>query len=558
MTFVSFHNQSLRQILAEVVEINRRNHATRRTPITSAAPTKVVPTVRSTPSTVAPPVTIPAVPSMPPTQTCRTFLSFHGCRFKDNCRFFHDRDALAKLKEQWASGNAKKKLEQVRANQQLAYNKGILAAKSNNATVSLATKVAVPVTVAAPSKPFPKAPTKKRQACKYFRSPRGCYRMNCSFSHEDVPPMRPQKLIDDTIPGEVQVLTGTKPISRNPRKPSKPFKAIVAKAVEPEETPVVHKPIIWADVPDLDDLNFRFDTVWKIFGKPMPTKKEAIEWCNEMHSNGNFKHFTPGQLRTWAKSINLQTLEEYYIYIGSLPGIFEQFNPVTQDLITKVKAAYNAEKARPKYDTFHCFGNLPAELCMKIWGFAVRNGRILTVTLNQKTIHYEGGPGLFIRHSAPSPLWYVCKQSQKASMMDRSCAYFFGCDYFSSRFDTLFLRDSVADIHRFAGQISDWRGKIVHRLSLPYYQVRNAICMTTMAKDLLEAFPRLIRIELLFLDTEYCNKKYLPNSASVLEKANIAIAKAYKGRRGMAAPRVRLVPVSEKNAKDMGITDGWW
>ncbi|KAF7861842.1 hypothetical protein EAF04_007724 [Stromatinia cepivora] len=493
---------------------------------------------------------VPITPTLP-IRVCKFFLSRNGCKYENNCRSFHDYDALIRRREQWAATDAKK-LEQVRSNQQLAYTQKVLALKSNNAKVS--------IVVATPSKPSLKETIKKRSACKDYRSPRGCHRKHCLFSHENLPSEEPEKLIDDTIPGEVQIPKCPKAMLRK-RKASKASKAPVVKVTEPEPEAAlpILKPIVWADNPYLGDRDYCGNAIWQIFGKPCPTKEEAIEWCQEMQSNGNFKHFTLDDIIRWARAINISDRDEFLTHIGYIPGIFERFEPRLQLYIKRLRAKYDAEEARPKYDTFHCFGELPNELCLKIWGFAVRIGRTLTVSLNKKKIHSSEGPGLFIRQSGSggSPLWYVNKQSQKASMMDKHCGYYFGCDYFSPRFDTLFLNDSAASLNLFTSQIALWRGNVVQRLSFPHYQLCNVTYMPRFAADLLKAFPSLIRIEFWLSDGDYYSK-YLKKSASVIQKANTAIVQAYGVRVGIKPPRVRFAIVPEERAAEIGIGGGLW
>ncbi|KAJ8062991.1 hypothetical protein OCU04_008236 [Sclerotinia nivalis] len=493
---------------------------------------------------------VPVTPTLP-INVCKFFLSRNGCKYEDNCPSFHDYDALIRCKEQWAASDAKK-LEQVRSNQQLAYTQKVLALKSNNAKVS--------IVVATPSKSSLKETTKKRSASKGYRSPRGYHRKHCLFSHENLPSEEPEKLIDDTIPGEVQIPKCPKAMLRK-RKASKASKAPVVKVTEPEPeaTLPVLKPIVWANNPYLGDEDYCDNAIWQIFGKPCPTKEEAIKWCQEMQSNGNFKHFTLDDIIRWARAMDISDRDEFLTHIGYIPGILERFEPRVQLYIERLRAKYDAEEARPKYDTFHCFGKLPPELCLKIWGFAARTGRTLTVSLNKKQIHTSEGPGIFIRQlgSGGSPLWYVNKQSQAASMMDKYCGYYFGCDYFSPRFDTLFLNDSAASLNLFTSQIALWRGNVIQRLSFPHYQLCNVTYMPRFAADLLEAFPSLIRIEFWLSDGDYYSK-YLKKSASVIQKANTAIAQAYGVRVGVKPPRVRFAIVPEERALEIGIGGGLW
>ncbi|ESZ92428.1 hypothetical protein SBOR_7187 [Sclerotinia borealis F-4128] len=407
MTFISFHHQPLRHILAEVVEINRRNNnVAYRAPIASAAPIKVVP-----------------------------------------------------------KASAKK--------------------------------------------------TQKKQACKYYRSPRGCRYKNCRFLHQD-------------LPSEV-----------------------------PETLPVV-KAIVWKGNPRLSDETFRNNYILQHFGWGSPTKKQGIEWFQQMHSDGHLKYFTYDQLLDWAYSLNIQTREDFLIYIGSLPDIFHQFRQVTQHEIAKLKADDDSEKAKPKYDTFHCFDALPTELRLKIWGFAVRTGRQLIVKPNFHTVHTTGGPGIFFRKSSPSPLWLANKESEEASSRDTTCSFLFGCDMFSATFDTLFLSHSAADLHLCASNVPSWGGDVVQRVSLTYYKVCNVKKLIDLAKDLFVAFPVAIRIEFWLSDSAKHSAKYLPKSAAVMEKATAAINEAYQGRIGMAPPRVRLITVPEARAIELDINDGFW
>ncbi|CAD6447527.1 d6ca60dd-a28e-442f-ae7f-57577725cdab [Sclerotinia trifoliorum] len=498
---------------------------------------------------------------VPPTlsnKACKFFLSRNGCRYEDNCPLFHDYDALNKRREQWVANDAKK-LEQVRSDKQPGYTQKALALQSNNARVSMV--------VTASSKSFLKETVKKRSACNDYRSSRGCHRKHCLFSHESLPSQEPEKLIDDTIPGEVQIpkFPRTMIRKRNASKASKAYKAPVVKFTEPEPEPEPEatlpglESIVWANNPHLGDEKYCDSAIWKIFGKPCPAKEEAIEWFQEMHSNGNLKHFTFGDIIRWARSMCISDRDEFLTHIGYMPGILESFEPRVQLYIERLRAKYDAEKARPKYDTFHCFDKLPNELCMKIWGFAARAGRTLTASINKKQIYTSDGPGLFIRHlgSGGSPLWYVNKQSQKASMMDKHCGYYFGCDYFSPSFDTLFLNDSAESLNSFTSQIVLWRGNVVQRLSFPHYQLCNVTCLRRFAADLLKAFPGLIRIEFWLSDGEYYSK-YLKKSASIIEKANAAIVQAYGVRVGVKPPRVRFVMVPEKRALEIGIGGGLW
>lgn len=492
-----------------------------------------------------------------PVKVCKYFLGRKGCRYKNNCQSFHDQDAIAKLKEQWAANDIKKKLESVRANQQATYTREVLALKSNNSNI--------PVAVAKSSKPSPKRPPKtKRSACKNFRSPNGCVRKNCPFPHEE-----PEKLIDDTVPGEVPEVSSIISSSQIPkfpkatlrkRKTKKSPKATVVKTSEPEQVFPAAKPIVWEGNPDLGDEAYCTRAILQIFGKFAPTKEEAIEWCKEMGANRNFRHFVNlDNLAMWGRAINLNT-DEFLTHIGYLPELPVRFTFKVQLYIKQLRIAYEAEQARPKYDIFHRFDDLPNELCMKIWGFAVRRGRTLTVSLNQGTIHTEGGPGLFKhRHgTSPSPLWLVNKQAQKACMMDKSCAFYFGCDYFSSRFDTLFLNDSADNVNLYAAQIALWRGNVVQRLSFPHYRLCDVTDMGRFATSIYNAFPNLIRLEFSLSDGEYWSK-YREKASKVVEGANTAIAKVYK-RRGadIKLPRVRFVLVPEEQAMGLGIGGIGW
>lgn len=498
-------------------------------------------------------------------------MSRRGCRFSKKCSFFHDQVALTRNREQWAADDAKKKLEKVRCKQQLTYTKEALAVKSNSTTTKLTVAAAITVS---PSKPLPKKSAKKRPTCRDWRSFSGCHRKNCPYPHELIlpknqenfiedttpskaqpptcpkaPSKEPEKLIDDTVPGEVQVPISPKIISQQPRKSGQPFNRIL-----PEEYYLEH--VVWEGNPYLDYLPFCHKAIWKIFGRP-PTRKQAIDWIQEMHSNDNFKHFNNHELIKWAKVIGIGNEDEFHTHIGYLPGILKRFNPTVRLHIKKLREAYEAEEKRYKYDTFHCFSNLPNELCLKIWGFAVRSGRMLAVGINNRPITEDGHNGIFRRQSPPSPLWYVNKQSQQASMNDKECGYYFGCDYFSPRYDTLFLHEDAANLHLFAGDIARWRGGVVQRLAFPYYQLYNAIDRITFAEDLFKAFSGLIRIEFWLSDGKD-HAKYLENSARVIERATQSIAKAYKYRVGKKPPRVRLIMVPEQRAKELAIGGGLW
>ncbi|KAF7889266.1 uncharacterized protein EAF01_010759 [Botrytis porri] len=492
-----------------------------------------------------------------PIKVCKYFLSRKGCRYKNNCQSIHDHDARAKLREQWAADDVKKKLEQVRTNQQTSSTREVLAPKGNNLNI--------PVAVAKPSKPSPKRPSKKkRPACKNLQSPDGCVRKNCPFPHDE-----PEKLIDDTVPGEAPEVSNSISSSQIPkcpkaishkRKVKKSSKATVVKTSEPEQIFSAAKPIIWEGNPNLGDEAYCTSAVLQIFGKFAPTKEEAIEWCKEMDVNRNFRHFTNfDDLTMWGRAINLNT-DEFLTHIGYLPEILVRFTLKTQLYIKKLRAVYEAEQARPKYDTFHRFDDLPNELCMKIWGFAVRSGRTLTVSINQDAIYTEGGPGLFKRRrgTSPSPLWLVNKQAQKACMLDKSCAFYFGCDYFSSRFDTLFLNDTAENVSLYATQIALWRGNVVQRLSFPHYRLCDITDMRLFATSLYTAFPNLIRLEFSLSDGEYWSK-YREKAPKVVEAAGTEIAKVYK-RRGanIKLPRVRFALVPEKQAMGMGIGGIGW
>ncbi|KAF7950237.1 hypothetical protein EAE96_007528 [Botrytis aclada] len=488
-----------------------------------------------------------------PVKVCRYFLSPKGCRNKNDCQSFHDHDARAKLRQERAANNVKKKLEQVHTNQQTSYTREVLGLKSNNSII--------PVAVAKPSKPSPKSsPKKRRPACKNFHSPDGCVKKNCPFSHEEL-----EKLIDDTVPGEApefsnsQVPKCPKAMLRK-RKAKKSSNATVVKTSEPEQIFSAVKPIVWEGNPNLGDEAYCTSAILQIFGKFAPTKEEAIEWCKEMGANRNFQHFTNlDNLTMWSRAINLNT-DEFLTYIGYLPDIPVKFDFKMQLRIKKLRAAYEAELARPKYNTFHCFDDLPNELCMKIWGFAVRSGRTLTVSLNQDTIFAEGGPGLFKRRrgTPPSPLWLVNKQAQNACMLDTSCAFYFGCDYFSSRFDTLFLNDSAENVNLYATQIAHWRGNVVQRLSFPHYRLCDVTDMRRFASSLYKAFPNLIRLEFSLSDGDHWSK-YREKASKVVEVADTEIAKVYK-RRGadIKLPRVRFVLVPEEQAMGMGIGGIGW
>ncbi|TGO22620.1 hypothetical protein BPAE_0161g00260 [Botrytis paeoniae] len=492
-----------------------------------------------------------------PVKVCKYFLSRKGCKYKHNCQSFHDYNAMAKLREQWAANDAKKKLEQVRTNQQTAYTREVLALKSNNSKI--------PVAVAKSSKPYPKRSLKKkRPACKNSQSPDGCVRKNFPFPHDE-----PEKLIDDTVPGEAPEVSKTISSSQIPkcpkamlrkRKAKKSSKATVVKSSEPEQVFSAAQPIVWEGNPNLGDEAYCTRAILQIFGKFAPTKEEAIEWCKEMGVNRSFRHFNNfDNLTMWGRAINLNT-DEFLIHIGYLPEIPVQFTFKMQLYIKKLRAAYEAEQARPKYDIFHRFDDLPNELCMRIWGFTVRSGRTLTVSLNRDTIHIEGGPGLFKRRrgTSPSPLWLVNKQAQKACMLDKSCAFYFGCDYFSSRFDTLFLNDSAENFNLYATQVAQWRGNIVQRLSFPHYRLCDITDMRLFATSLYKAFPNLIRLEFSLSDGESWSK-YREKAHKVVEGADTEIAKVYK-RRGanIKLPRVRFVLVPEEQAMGMGIGGIGW
>ncbi|RAL67064.1 hypothetical protein DID88_007844 [Monilinia fructigena] len=575
MTFANFYNQPLRQVLAEVVQINQNNHAARRTPILSAtttevvsfAPTKVVPVVTAqvaptkaistvpvrvvpvftAPATprvvksqpvridpglqrlmdasstgtdsVAPVVTVPAVRK----QACRDFLSVHGCKYKRNCKFTHDHAALAKLKELWAAEKAQKKLEQVRSKQQVTYTKEVLAAKSPNLTINPVVKRDTKVSVAAapPLKPHPKILIDKKPLCKAFHSPWGCIKKHCLFTHEVLPPKN------------LRVPTGPKLISNKPQNTGKLSKATVVKVGNPEKILPFNYSIVWKGNPNLGCASYCGKTVWKIFGEPQPSKKQIKEWCREMHTNGNFKHFTEQQLFIWKFQLGL-SMADFSGYIASLPGVFERLCPATtQNYVRKAKAAFDAEEARPKYDTFPHFSEFPCELRIKVWNYAIQSGRTVDVILNQGTIHDEtGGPGIFKRKSPPSPFWFTTKECEEISKLDEDCRTLFGADYFSPDFDTLHFRDDEKNLYRFASRIRLWDCGRVRRLSMPWYRFHQSSCMKDLATNLIEAFPALTDIKLLLSDSDY-HKKDVPKAPHVVEKAELAMRKACEGRFGL-------------------------
>ncbi|KAB8293941.1 hypothetical protein EYC80_009414 [Monilinia laxa] len=577
MTFTNFYNQPLRQVLAEVVFINQNNHAARRTPILSAtttevvsfAPTKVVPVVtapatprlvKSLPvridpglqrlmnasstgtDSVAPVITVPAVRK----QACRDFLSVNGCKYKRNCKFTHDHAALAKLKERWAAEKAQKKLDQVRSMQQVTYTKEVLAAKGQNLTINPVVKRDTKVSVAAapPLKPHAKILTDKKPLCKAFHSPWGCIKKHCLFTHEVLPPKN------------LRVSTGLKLISNNHQNTGKLSKATVVKVDHPEKILPFYYSIVWKGNPNLGCASYCGKTVWKIFGEPQPSREQVKQWCRDMHTNGNFKHFTEHQLFIWKVQLGL-SMADFSGYIASLPGVFERLCPATQNYVRKAKFAFDAEEARPKYDIFPHFSELPCELRIQVWKYAIQSGRTVDVILNQGTIHDEpGGPGIFKRKSAPSPFWFTTKECEEISKLDEDCQTLFGADYFSSDFDTLHFRDDEKNLHRFASRIRLWDCGRVRSLSMPWYRFDKSSCMKDLAADLIEAFPGLTDIKLLLSDSDY-HKKDVPKAPRVVEKAELAMQKACEGRFGLKKPTVTLVMMAKAEAVRIGVDTEW-
>ncbi|KAA8565719.1 hypothetical protein EYC84_009560 [Monilinia fructicola] len=565
-------NVAHRKFLREVADQN--NHAARHTPILSAtttevvsfAPTKVVPVVTAqvaptkvvstAPVKIVPVFTAPATPGVVKSQAvrinpglqrlmdaastgtdsvvpvvtvpavrkqaCRDFLSVNGCRYKRRCKFTHDHAALAKLKERWAAEKAQKKLEQVRSKQQVNYPKEVLAAKDQNLTINPVVKRDTKVSVAAAPllKPHPKPLTDEPRPCKAFHSSWGCIKKNCLFTHEVLPPKHPR------------VPTGPKLISNEPQNTGEFSKATVVKAGNPEMILPFQKSIVWKGNPNLGCASYCDEITWKIFGQSQPSK-EQIKAC---------------LICLWLT---------FLATLHLLPGVFERLCPATQNYVRKAKAAFDAEEARPKYDTFPRFSELPCELRIQVWLYAIQRGRTVDVILNQGTIHDErGGPGIFKRKSPPSPFWLINKECEEISMRDEDCTTLFGADYFSPDFDTLHFRDDEKDLHRFASRIRLWDCGRVQSLSMPWYRFHKASCMKTLATDLIEAFPGLTDIKLLLSDSDY-HKKDVPKAPRVVEKAELALRKACEGRVGLKKPSVTFAMMAEAEAVKAGVDTKW-
>lgn len=330
-----------------------------------------------------------------------------------------------------------------------------------------------------------------------------------------------------------------------------PKNLIDEKVEESKEPPV----IVWEGNPNLGNPEWMSETLTQILGWEGTSDKEAtIGWCKEMASNGNFKHFTSSELNNLGIKLCLTKLE-FYVWIVSTPDVIDRvpWNMKVQAL--RYKAAYDAEQARPKYDTFHYFEKLPVELRIKIWRFAHNKGRTLRAAVNKGKIYPEGinGPGLLKRRSPPSELWQVNKLSQESAGLDIYCGFYFGCDFFSPGYDTLFLQNDASDIHRFAKAIRAESGDQVQRLTLQYSTLEYAFSLKEISDDLRIAFPNLIRVEVLLSDAHW-HKDQMKNHGKFFPKVVAAIKKAYETRTRIGAPRIRLKIISQEAGEAIGIT----
>ncbi|QSZ36308.1 hypothetical protein DSL72_007434 [Monilinia vaccinii-corymbosi] len=361
--------------------------------------------------------------------------------------------------------------------------------------------------------------------CKRYRSPWGCLKRNCLLVHKDI---------------------------EKPHKTSKPVKPTVDEVAEPEEILPILKPIVWEGNSDLGCTSYINKAICQIFGTFDPSKEQVAEWCHEMHKNGHFDHFSMKELYTWSSQLRMSSVE-FSGLIAFSPGIFERLSARDQHFVLKEKAIFDA----PKYDTFHCFNNLPNELCMQIWEFARRSERTVVVRLNTRTVYDADGPGIFIRQSPRSPLWYVNRQSREAAKRNGgSCKFYFGADYFSPIFDTLHFHNNENELQLLAPQVLRWRGDVVQKLSLPWWRFDKSPNMETFASNLFVAFPNVVEITLFLSDSDY-HKKDVPKAPRVTDKARVAIHKACGVRDLLPLPTVRLAMMPEAEAMIAGVDTKW-
>jgi hypothetical protein len=442
----------------------------------------------------------------------------------------------------------------------------------------------------------PKLTSATASDCRDYKTVKGCLRKNCRWFHrdvtsKDVPIMiqhrqEVEKLIDideepsttviqtksDVVPiitqhpKEVEKLidideepstTVLQTKSDNvPTKNTKPIKSKKKKrgkkAVDTMYKPEV-KEIQWKNNPQLADPSFAMNSLWAIFGTDRPSIKQIETWCSEMGSQGNFKYFSKYALQNWFEVLGLNDTQRAMLII--LPYVPEKINPSCRGYVMRIKNEYEREQAKPKYNTFYKFAELPNEICVKIWQFTHRFGRTVKVSFNLRfdPRDHERHP-LFTRLTPPSPLWQTSVQSRASAMLDRRCCYRYS-DYFSYDLDTLFIADSAARLNQYSGWIDDSDRKTLRHLQFHYYNVRDCKNLETWANDV-AIFRNLKTLDIVISDAKEEHKYYV-RAQEMLPLVERTINKAYKYY-GNKPPKVKVLALGSEKAKELGIEYSFW
>jgi hypothetical protein len=272
-----------------------------------------------------------------------------------------------------------------------------------------------------------------------------------------------------------------------------------------------------------------------------------------MGSQGNFKHFSKYALENWFEVLGLNDTQRAMLIV--LPWVPEKMNPSCRGYVMRIKSEYEREQAKPKYNTFFKFAELPNEICVKIWQFTHRFGRTVKVRFNVcfDPLDHERKP-LFKRLTPPNPLWETCEQSRQSAMLDRRCCYRYS-DYFSYDFDTLFIADNAQRLHQFRDWIHDSDRKTLRRLQFHYYDVRDAKDLEVWAQDV-AVFRYLTTLDIIISDAKEEHKHYL-KAKELLPYVERLIKKAYK-LNGHTPPRINVLALNPQKAEEVGITYSFW
>ncbi|KAM3079505.1 hypothetical protein ACMFMG_005926 [Clarireedia jacksonii] len=409
------------------------------------------------------------------------------------------------------------------------------------------------------------SPITNKSDCRDFKKPGGCPRKDCRWFHPEtdikhVPitnqyPEEVDTLIDvDKEPStaDAQTISNNEPTKSmkisTPKKKKKKGKRAVDIAYQP-----VVKEIQWKNNLQLSDRSFAINSLWAIFGTDSPSIKQIETWCSEMGSQGNFKYFSRAALENWFEVLQLNDTQKVMLIL--LPYVPEKINPSCRGYVMRIKNQYESEQAKPKYNTFFKFAELPNEICIKIWQFTHRFGRTVKVHFNHtfNPHDHERNP-LFKRLTPPNPLWQTTKQSRQSAMLDKRCCYRFS-DYFSYDFDTLFLADSAARFNQYKGWIDPSDCKTLRRLQFHYYDVRDCTDLNTWADDV-AIFRNLRTLDIVLSDAKE-EQRHLVKAKQMLPLVEKAIKNAYKYY-GNTPPGVKVLALEPEKAKELGIVWSFW